>query len=160
MSYKYNAYLRLTKEYLRNLVYYVEALKNISQELDDIESELGGVSIRTSGGSAIGAGGENMSCVEREAAGRMMRLDRYKELYLDRVRLLSQVQKIKDAVAKLPDDEQEAVKLFYCDHLGYEGMARCHHYSERTCKRRVFQATRKIAFMLFGSAATRNIAFI
>lgn len=160
MEYHYNDYVKLTREYLRNLVYYVEAVKNLNAEIEDIENELGSVSIKSPGMSEGGGGTPELNTVEQAAADREELVDKYQELVFERAKLRNQIDKVKSAVSKLPDDEHEAIKLFYFDRMDYSGMMRIRNYSRRTCQRRVLDATRSIALMLFGERAKKHVAFI
>lgn len=160
MEYHYNDYIKLTREYLRNLVYYAEAVKNLTGEIEDIEKELGGVSIKSPGLGDAGGGTPELNTVEQAVDDRVRLADRYQRLVFERARLQQQIDKVQSAVGKLPDEEREAVRLFYFDRLGYRCMARALYDSERTCRRRVYSATNSIAFMLFGERSERNIAFI
>ena len=160
MEYHYNDYIKLTREYLRNLVYYAEAVKNLTGEIEDIEKELGGISIKSPGLEGVGGGSPELNTVEQAVDDRVRLADRYQRLVFERARLQQQIDKVQSAVGKLPDEEREAVRMFYFDRLGYRCMARARHDSERTCRRRVYSATNSIAFMLFGERSERNIAFI
>ena len=160
MEYHYNDYIKLTREYLRNLVYYGEAVKNLTAKIDDIEKELGGVSIKSPRLNEAGGGTPELNTVEQTVADRAELAAKYQELTIERAKLQNQIGKVKSAVAKLPDDEREAVQLFFFDRLGYDGMARVRHYSRRTCQRRVLDATRSIALMMFGERANKRVIFI
>lgn len=161
MNYCYNDYLKLTKEYLRSLNYYREAEKNLSGEIEDIGRELDGVSIRSANaGSEVHGGGSELNGVEREAETRMHLENQYAELLMERSQLQKQIGKLERAIGTLPQDEKEAVELFFCNRMSYADISVTMSYSERTCRRHVSNATKSIAFMLFGDRANRRVEFI
>ncbi|MDY3915735.1 MAG: sigma-70 region 4 domain-containing protein [Selenomonadaceae bacterium] len=161
MNYRYNDYMKLTKEYLRNLGYYKEAERNISGEIQAIAHELGGVSINSAlAGGEVHGGSSELNGVEREAERRVKQEKRYGELLLERQSLQEQIDKLERALMALPPTEKDIVAMFYMSHMSYADMAVSLNFSERTLKRRVSDATRSVAYMLFGDRANRSIEFI
>ena len=157
---EYNDYLQLTRKYLRNYSIYLEAVENLTRRLRDIEVELGTVSIASptlDGGS--GGKGE-LTSVEREADRRIERRDQYDELFHERAQLRRQLQKVKNAMDALPEEECDAIRLFFFENKNYEAITRLRHWSTATCKRRINGAVRKVALMLFGQQAAQVVAFV
>ena len=161
MNYRYNDYMKLTKEYLRNLGYYKEAERNISGEIEAITRDLGGGSINSAlAGDEVHGGSSELNGVEREAERRVRQEKRYGELLMARQRLREQIDKLERALTALPPTEKGIMDMFYTSHMSYADMAVSLNFSERTLKRRVSDATRSIAFMLFGDRAMHNVEFI
>lgn len=160
MEYRYNDYLKLTKEYLRNLKYYKEAEQNIRERIDGITQELAGVSIKSGMGSGVQGGTPELNVVEMEAERRVQMERRYGELLMERASLQSQIDKLERAVEALPPSEKDIILKFFNYNMSYAEMAGTLNFSERTLKRRVSDATRSIAFMLFGDRANHRVEFI
>ena len=121
MIYCYNDYLKLTKEYLRNLNYYREAEKNLASALTDINAELGSVSIKSSNATNDEVHGASLglNSVERAAAYRINLEHRYAEIIVERGLLRKHIDKLTRAISTLPRAEQEVVRLFFIDRLRY-----------------------------------------
>lgn len=162
MIYCYNDYLKLTKEYLRNLNYYREAEKNLASALTDINAELGSVSIKSSNATNDEVHGASLglNSVERAAAYRINLEHRYAEIIVERGLLRKHIDKLTRAISTLPRAEQEVVRLFFIDRLSYTRISETLSYSERTIKRRMHNAIHSIAVMLFGDRANRRMEFI
>ena len=161
MSYCYNDYLKLTKEYLRSLNYYREAEKNLSASLTDIDVELGGVSIKSANAAdEIHGVSSELTSVERAAAYRINLENRYTEIIRERNLLRKHIDKLTRAINTLPPAEQEVIKLFFADCMSYTKISETLNYSERTIKRRMHNAIRSIAVILFGDRANRRMEFI
>ena len=159
MEREYNDYLQLTRKYLRNYSIYLEAVENLTRRLRDIEVELGTVSISS---PVFGEGGGKceLTSVEREADRRIERRDQYEELFRERAQLRRQLQKVKNALDALPEEECDAIRLFFFENKNYDAITRLRHWSTATCKRRINGAVRKVALMLFGQQAAQVVAFV
>jgi len=160
MEREYNDYLQLTRKYLRNYSIYTEAVENLTRRLRDIEVELGTVSITSPALDGGNGGKGELTPVEREADRRIERRDQYDELFHERTKLRRQIQKIKGALDVLPEEEQDALRLFYFENKNHEVISRQLHWSIRTCQRRVNDAVRKVARIIFGEEAMQPVAFV
>lgn len=154
-----NDYLQLTRKYLRNYCYYCEAIKNLTREIEDTKAGLAAISIPSPGFGAGGGKGE-LNSTEREAAIRIEQQDKCLRLMDERSELRKKTGQVQDAMRKLPKEEQEAVRMFFFEQMNHEAIARLQAWSLRTCKRRVNDAVRNVAFMIFGSRATKTVAFV
>ena len=96
----------------------------------------------------------------READRRIERRDQYNELFEERKRLRHQIQKVRNSLKALPSEERDAVRMFYLENKNYDAIMRFQHWSESTCKRRINNAVRKVALMIFGEQATQTVAFV
>ena len=159
--YKYNDYLKLTKEYLKNFAYYRQAISSISEDIEDIRRQLATESIKAPAyGSDTGGGFNELNGIERAAENRI-RLTRVSEELQENCRVLQrQMKKVTAAIETLPEDERQAIQMYYMDRMNYGTMSEKLHLSERSCKRRISKATRSIAFMLFGLATQRDVFFV
>lgn len=159
--YKYNDYLKLTKDYLKNFAYYRQAITSISEDIEDIHRQLATESIKAPAyGSDTSGGFSELNGTER-AAEKRIRLSKVSEELEENCRVLKrQMKKVTAAIATLPEEEQEAIRMYYMDHLNYYAMSERLHLSERSCKRRVSKATHNIALMLFGLTAQRDVFFV
>lgn len=159
--YKYNDYLKLTKDYLKNFAYYRQAINSISEDIEDIRKQLATESIKAPAyGSDTSGGFNELNGIERAAENRI-RLTKVSEELQENCRVLErQMKKVTAAINTLPEDERQAVQMYYMDRMTYGVISEKLHLSERSCKRRISKATRSIAFMLFGLTANRNVFFV
>ena len=159
--YKYNDYLKLTKDYLRNYPYYKQAVKSITQDIEDIKTRLSYESPKiVAYGSDTGGGYAELNGTERAADKRICLERLCEELQENRRALQSQMEKVDTAMNKLSTEDRELVQLFYFDGLTHRALAQRAHLSERSSKRHIQKATDSIALMLFGLDTQRNIFFL
>lgn len=149
----HNDYIKLTKDYLRNLGYYRVALANMTEDLKCMEESLGDAKIASYEASPGGA--SELNSVESKAEKAL----RYKEQAHHLHKLQRQVTKLERCIEKLPKPEKEAVNLFYVHKLSYEEIMDSLHISQSTCKRRINNGTKAVALMIFGDRADRPIQF-
>lgn len=148
-----NDYIRLTKGYLRNMVYYQVAISNMKEDLKEMEDSLGDAKIAS---YEANPGGQNeLNGVESRADKSI----RYKEQAKQVHKLERQVQKIERCIDKLPADQKDAVKMYYLYRQSYDEMVSSLHISHSTCRRRVNGGTKAVAMMLFGERAGEQIQF-
>lgn len=148
-----NDYIRLTKGYLRNMVYYQVAISNMKEDLKEMEDSLGDAKIAS---YEANPGGQNeLNGVEARADKAI----RYKEQAKQVQKLERQVQKIERCIDKLPADQKDAVKMYYLYRQSYDEMVSSLHISHSTCRRRVNGGTKAVAMMLFGERAGEQIQF-
>ncbi|MBR2215979.1 MAG: hypothetical protein IJ849_09505 [Selenomonadaceae bacterium] len=159
--YKYNDYLKLTKDYLRNYPYYKQAVKSITEDITDIRERLALESPKTAKYSTESGGGySELNGVEQAANKRMWLERRCDELQENRRALQRQTEKVDAAVNALSTEEQKIIQLFYFEGLTHQALAERIHLSERSSRRRVKKATDSIALMLFGLDAQKTFFFI
>ena len=149
----HNDYIKLTREYLRNLGYYRVAVVNMTEDLRDMERSLGDAKIASY--EMNPGGGNELNGVEAKAEKAL----RYKEQARHLHKLQRQVSKLERCIEKLPKEEKEAINMFYIHKMSYEDMMDSLHISRSTCKRRINNATRAVAIMLFGDRADKQIQF-
>lgn len=159
MEHECNDYLKLTRDYLKNYRYYCERAENLKQDICDLMQELRSVPLSSPVFGAGGGGARADSSVEREAALRIEQRDKFDALTDERAKLVRQIRKLKSAMNNLPKEEQDAVRLYYFDRMGYDAIMCVQHWSNRTCARRVNDGVRKVALMLFGEQASQPVAF-
>ncbi len=148
-----NDYIRLTKGYLRNMVYYQVAISNMKEDLKEMEDSLGDAKIAS---YEANPGGQNeLNGVESRADKAI----RYKEHAKQVQKLERQVQKIERCIDNLPPDQKDAVKMYYLYRQSYDEMVSSLHISHSTCRRRVNGGTKAVAMMLFGERAGEQIQF-
>jgi len=148
-----NDYIRLTKGYLRNMVYYQVAISNMKEDLKEMEDSLGDAKIAS---YEPNPGGQNeLNGVESRADKAI----RYKEQAKQVQKLERQVRKIERCIDKLPADQKDAVKMYYLYRQSYDEMVSSLHISHSTCRRRVNGGTKAVAMMLFGERAGEQIQF-
>ncbi|SHI62308.1 RNA polymerase sigma factor, sigma-70 family [Anaerovibrio lipolyticus DSM 3074] len=75
-------------------------------------------------------------------------------------KLQLKIDKIERCIDNLPDEEKEAIILYYIEKKKYERISQDMNISYSTIRRRVVTGTRAIAVMLFGEIAARKIHFI
>ena len=159
--FSHNDYLKLTRDYLREYETYKNAVKTISQVVSDLRRGLAGQTIKTVKYDDIpGGGGAGLNSVEQAAEARIRDERRLLSLEQELGRLKTQVQRVGFALAALGAEEMAVVEMFYFQRLSYAVMATRIHMSERTCRRRVHEATQKIALLIFGVRTKERVMFL
>lgn len=148
-----NDYIRLTKGYLRNLVYYRVAISNMSEDIAEDAESIGAAKIASYETNPGGA--SELNGVEASAEKSMHCSEQMRQLS----KLQRQVRKLEKCMENLPPEEKEAVQLFYLYRQTYEQMSSSLHISISTCRRRVSKGTKAVAVMLFGERAGEQIQF-
>ena len=159
--YKYNDYLKLTRDYLRNYPYYKQAVEAITKDIGYMQDRLAHESPKTAKyGADTGGGYSELNGVEQAANKRMWLERRCEELQENRRALQRQLEKVDAAVNALSTEEQKIIQMFYFDGLTHQALAQRIHLSERSSQRQVRRATNRIALILFGLDAQQNIFFL
>ena len=148
-----NDYIRLTKGYLRNLVYYRVAISNMTEDIKEDAESIGTAKIANY--EANPGGTSELNGVEAGAEKSMRCTEQMRQLS----KLQRQVAKLERCIDNLSADEKEAVRLFYLYRQTYEQMSSSLHISISTCRRRVSKGTKAVAVMLFGERAGEQIQF-
>ena len=154
-----NDYVKLTKGYLRNLSYYRIAVVNMTDDIKEMAESLSDVSTKIASYEQTAGGNSELNAVEAETARRAEQSIRYKEHAHALRKLQLQIKKLERCIAELPDEEREAIRLFYMERLNYDDITEYLHISHSTCKRRINRATKAIAVMLFGDRADKPVQF-
>lgn len=149
-----NDYIKLTKGYLRNLVYYQVAVSNMNDDLEEIRKTLGDAKIASYETNPGGA--SELNGVEAKAEKALQ----YREKLEQMRKLQVQVEKLERSIEKLPDSEREAVRMFYIYRQSYEEIMQSLHISHSTCRRRISNGTRNVSVMLFGDKALEQVKFV
>lgn len=149
-----NDYIRLTKGYLRNLVYYRVAISNMSEDIAEDKESIGSAKIIATYETNPG-GASELNGVEASAEKSMRCSEQMRQL----IKLQRQVKKLERCIDSLSADEKEAVRMFYLYRQTYEEMSSSLHISISTCRRRVSKGTKAVAVMLFGERAGEQIQF-
>ena len=148
-----NDYIRLTKSYLRNLVYYRVAISNMTEDIKEDAESIGTAKIANY--EANPGGASELNGVEAGAEKSIHCSEQMRQLS----KLQRQVRKLEKCMENLPPEEKEAVRLFYLYRQTYEQMSSSLHISISTCRRRVSKGTKAVAVMLFGERAGEQIQF-
>jgi RNA polymerase sigma factor (sigma-70 family) len=157
-----NDYIKLTRDYLRNIGYYRIAVANMGTDIKDLESRMRDVPIKIAdyGAEPPGGGSGELNGVERAAESKLEVAEDYKRKSAELKQLSRQIDRLENCISNLPEEEQKAVKLFYIDRLNYGELACAMGWSERTVRRRVNSGTRSVAVMLFGQKAEKTVQFV
>ena len=157
-----NDYIKLTRDYLRNIGYYRIAVANMDSDIKDLESQMQDVPIKITdyGLTPVGGGGDDLNGVERAAESKIIAEEDYKRKAAELHQLSRQIERLETCIDNLPPDEQKAVRLFYIDRLNYGELACAMGWSERTVRRRVSSGTKAVAVMLFGPKAEKTVQFV
>lgn len=159
--YKYNDCISLTRDYLKNLSYREQALKNIEVDITELEKELDGVPVKIAKYSeAPGGGTSELNEVELQASLREKRSRELSELKASKSRLENHIKKIKASLACLPADARELITLVYVDRLSYARAGEQLGMSERTCRRRGLGIVSELASIFFGASAYEPVYFM
>lgn len=155
-----NDYIKLTKNYLRNIGYYQIAVANMTDDIKEMEESLRDVPTKIASYEQNPGGNSELNGVEAETERRQKERLRYEEQTQELHKLQRQVQKLERCIDNLPKEEKEAICLFYVHKLSYGDMMDSLHISHSTCRRRITNGTRAVAIMLFGDKADRQIQFV
>lgn len=159
--YKCNDCIKLTKDYLKNLNYREQALKNIDLDIKELETELADVPISISKYSTEPNGGTSeLNAVESMTYSRDKKADELRALKRSREKLSNHLSKMKYSIQCLSEDEQNLLELIYDKRLTLMLAGEKLGYSERTCARRLNDAVTSLASMFFGSNAYEAVYFI
>ena len=156
----YNDYIKLTREYLKNLPYYEVAVANMTDDIKEIQISLQDVSTKTTRYEHNSGSSGTETVVEAETEKREEQVIDFKRQAHELRKLQIQLTRINRCISNLPKEEKQAVNAYYINRLSYEDMAEHLGWSERTCKRRVKTATKAVTTMLFGHKAEENIMFV
>ena len=160
MADKYNDFIRLTKSYLREIDYYRQSVIMLQDRSEEMRTKLEAISAKIPAYSESVSGHSELTQVEAEA-GKRIEQERCLQRCLDDLRSLNRhIERIEACIDTLDTREQEMVTLYYRQKMTYEELAERIGWSPRTCMRRVQEATRHIALMLFGEKSKDNILFL
>ena len=157
---KHNDYIRLTINYLRDFVYDKGAVETLASRITELKETLADVSTKIAGYEQPQGGSGELSAVEAEASKRINdeQLLNYYEKSLRKMRY--HLFRIEKALELLGEEDRQAIELHYQNRMNYKEMAPVMNWSPRTCKRRVGESTKVIAYMLFGDKAKEDIYFV
>lgn len=159
--YQSNDYLKLTKEYLKNLSYHEQALKNIKADTKALEYELSNITLPGVQYSDEPRGGSpELSSVEKQAYVRDLKRQELTRLNVSAVRLEQHIHKVHDSVAMLPEEERVVIDLMYGEKLTAVVIGEQIGLCERSVHRRLRSAIGNLAVMLFGPVAAEDISFV
>lgn len=160
MADKYNDFIRLTKSYLREIDYYRQSVVMLKDKSEEISTKLEGISAKIPAYAETISGHSELTQVEAETSKRI-ELEKSLTHCLDDLNGLKRhINRLESCIDTLDGREQEMIRLYYREKMTYEELAERIGWSSRTCMRRVQDATRHIALMLFGEKSKDNILFL
>jgi RNA polymerase sigma factor (sigma-70 family) len=160
MGQKYNDYLRLTKSYLREIDYYKTSARLLREKISDIEADLRGISTKIASYESTHGGYSDLNGIEAGTERRMQQESNLAKSKAELKIMEKHIAHIDVCINTLPAEEQNALRLYYIDKLTYGELSQKIGWSERTCKRKVMDATKSIAWMLFGDNVNQDVLFI
>lgn len=146
--YQSNDYLKLTKEYLKNMRYHEQALKNLRADAATLKHELSNENLLSS------------SSAEKQDYVRDLKRQDLIRLENSILRLDNHLQKMRESLHQLSHDEQEILDLIYDKRYTAIYAGECVGLCERSVHRHVRAAVGNLAVMLFGTAALDEISFV
>lgn len=155
-----NDYLRLTREYLKNMAYREQALANLKMDIGELESEVNGISVKSSSLSDMPKSQDGEASVERQYFILEEQKRQLSQLRTNSARLENHLRKLHGSMGRLPDDQQDVLRLVYlkgCT-IAYAGSQL--GLSERSCSRKLSTAVQTLAEMLFGACSRESIYFV
>ena len=153
----YNDYIRITKQYLKNLNAFRVTLKNLRLEEASLQKELEDYddipSPTVSYQEKTAKAAIELTNVEAVVERRRRKDQRLRKLREKITRLDTLIRKIDNSIEALPDEERKLLEayLIYGGNTG--DVARATYCSERTVRYRTNNMVRQITGMLFGSEA-------
>lgn len=160
MADKYNDFIRLTKSYLRELDYYRQSVAILREKHDELSTKLKIIGAKIPAYAETVSGHSELTQVEAESEKRIEQEKALMRCTEDLTSLEKHIRRIEMCIDTLDDNEQEALKLYYRDKMTYSQLAMRLLWSERTCMRRVKEATKHIALMLFGEKSKESVLFL
>ena len=159
--YKYNDYLRITREYLRSYIQHQQAIKTLTDDIDDIRGELSGRTGKMTPSYDAQAGGsyQELTGTERTADTCINLRVRIAELYSYRKDVMDHLERMDMAIRALTEEERRLVELFFYERKSYKDIAEALNLSERSCQRRVGYIVRQVAKSMFGELASEEVKF-
>ncbi len=159
--YKYNDYLRITREYLRSYIQHQQAVKILTDDIDDIRGELSGKcgKMTASYSGQPGGGFQELTGPERTVDTHVNLRVRIAELYAYRRDVMEHLESMDRAIRSLTEEEQQMVKYFFHERKSYKDIAETLNLSERSCQRRVSHIVRQVAKSIFGALASEEVKF-
>ena len=159
--YKYNDYLRITREYLRNYIQHQQAVKTLTDDIEDLRKELSDTAGKTTASYSAQAGGayQELTGTERMADTRMNLRVRIAELYAYRHDVIEHLERMDQAIRSLELEEKKMVELFFYERKSYKEISESINLSERSCQRRVGSIVQQVAKVVFGELANKEIKF-
>ena len=155
-----NDCLRLTKGYLRDIEYYRVAATNLQDTISELTENLRDVSTKIASYEQNPGGNSELTAVERESSKRMEMQDEQMKALKSLHELQKILTKVDRGLEHLTDEERNALMYYYAEKKSYLEIADRQNISERSCRRRVRDATRKMALMMFGLKSTEKVMFL
>ena len=143
--YQSNDYMKLTKEYLKNMRYHEQALRNLRTDAATLEYELNST---------------GQSSIEKQSYVRDLKRQDLARVQTSIVRLENHLQKMRESIHQLSRDEQEILGLIYMHRLTAIEAGERVGLCERSVHRHVRSAVENLAAMIFGSVALDDINFV
>lgn len=159
--YQSNDYVKLTRGYLKNLVFNEQALRNINADIETLNYELNSISLPGVKYSDEPRGGSpELSSVEQQAYVRDLKREELGRLEVSKAKLETHLRKMNASISQLGSEEQTMLDMFYKQKLSASSIGLEIGLCERSVHRRIHMAVRNLAAMLFGEVATEDISFV
>lgn len=143
--YQSNDYLKLTKEYLKNMRYHEQALRNLRTDASTLEYELNCAA---------------QSSIEKQSYVRDLKRQDLMRVQTSIIRLENHLQKMRESIHQLSREEQEIIDLVFIRRLTAIETGERVGLCERSVHRHVRSAIENLAAMIFGSVALDDIHFV
>jgi DNA-directed RNA polymerase specialized sigma24 family protein len=155
-----NDYIRLVKDYLRDVEYCRVAASNLHDSIKELEENLRDVSTKIASYEQNPGGNCELNAVEMESSRRIEQEQQLNDAVKNYQRLQNHLARVDRSLQCLTDEEQKALMYYYAERKSYLEIADRQNMSERSCRRMVREATRKMALMMFGLKSKENIIFV
>lgn len=155
-----NDYVRLTKDYIKEMDLYEVHEKIIVARKKDLEESIKDVSTKIVKYEQNPGGSSELTTVEAETAKRLEWEKKLKQCDNELKTLRQHINRVKKCMEGLTQEEQEMLRLHYCVGATYEEMSDLMGWSPRTCKRRIHDIRDKVSLMLFGDKMKASYRFI
>lgn len=154
---EYNDYIRTTRRWMKDYNTFKATIAGMNTDIEaqqrllDKAEELA-APIAQYNGMPKG-GGTGLNAVEAAAQDRIRRAEAIRKKILNRDELQRLINMIDNAIAVLPQEEQEILKEHYFKRVSWERIGSRRKYSERWARDKGGKALKKLAFAIHGTKA-------
>lgn len=157
---KFNDYINLIRCYLRDWQNYEDCLRNADAAVKELDTQMSGGDLKATSYGNIGGGNSGVNGVEHSAIKRLELLGKRNRILADSEDVKRHMARLVSAMNELDKEERGIIKERYIQKMDYAALSRRHHYTDRWCKKLVYDAERKMAVSFFGPVAEQDIYFL
>jgi len=159
VCYKYNDYVKLVREYLRNYNRWHIAVQNMQEEIEAKQREIAVIAAPVAKYGNTTGGVNELTSVEREASMHEQARQDISSLERGLATLRRKLAQLERAIHGLQPEEQELLRRRYIDGGSWLAISGVMHVSPDWARKRARRALGHVAGMIFGSVAEQQALF-